>query len=155
MKLLLIITLLFSVSLFAQMNQQNNSANKLNLAYPDYPADDQPEPQIANPMIFNKFDSAAFEKAQAGGKKILLVFTKYDCPGCKAQVPTLAKLLKNSEYKDIEVFQIDYLNQPELNKRFQITGWTILVGFKGTTEISRAPGLKSPSQINKFLKLLI
>ena len=152
-----ILALLFLVPAFTFANgptpssapnpQPNNQ-----LMYPEYPADDQPEPRIPNSLVLRKFNEALFEKAQKEGKLTLLVFSKSDCPGCTTQVPTLLKVLKDSAFQGIEVFQIDFINQPDLNQRFNVRGWTHLLAFKSGREIKRSAGQKSPSQIRNFLK---
>lgn len=114
-------------------------------------AGDEPEAMIANSMIFRKFDQSLFDSAQAEGKPILVIVSKSDCPGCRTQAPTLAKILKESEYKDIEVFQTDFVNQPDLAKKFNAAGWTLLIAYKGKTEVNRAYGLMKPSQLKQFL----
>lgn len=136
MKYLVVFFMLFSTLVFAQDT-------------------DQPEPMIENSLIFRKYDQQLFDKAQADNKPILLIFSKFDCPGCRTQAPTLAKVLKNPDYKNIEIFQIDFLKQQDLNKKFDAKGWTLLVGFKGKKEINREFGLHKPSQLNRFLKALL
>ena len=154
-KMILMFTVLICSQAFAQTNPQSVPSNPKNLMYPSFPADDQPEPMIENSLIFRKFDLQLFEMAQKQGRSILLIFSKFDCPGCRTQAPTLAKILKDPEYKNIEIFQIDYLKQTDLNKKFNAPGWTLLVGFKGTNEVQRAPGLKQPSHLRNFLKFLL
>ena len=152
-----ILALLFLIPVFAFANGTTtqtapNSPPSNQLMYPEYPADDQPEPRIPNSLVLRKFNDALFEKAQKEGKLTLLVFSKSDCPGCTAQVPTLLKVLKDSTFQGIEVFQIDFINQPDLNQRFNVRGWTHLLAYKSGREIKRSAGQKSPSQIRNFLK---
>lgn len=137
MKYFLIFWMLLTTTVFAQQTK------------------DEPEPMIENSLIFRKFDSALFEKAQSSGKSILLIFSKSDCPGCRTQAPTLAKILKEPEYKDLEIFQIDFMKQQDLNTRFDAKGWTLLVGFKGTKEVRREFALKRPSELKQFLNSLL
>lgn len=136
----------------AQSAAANTPPHNNQLMYPEYPADDQPEPRIPNSLVLRKFNEALYEKAQKDGKMTLLVFSKSDCPGCTAQVPTLLKVLKDSAFQGIEVFQIDFINQPDLNQRFNVRGWTHLLAFKSGREIKRSAGQRSPSQIRNFLK---
>lgn len=150
MKILILASILFSISAFAQSNSgitaNQHSQNLEN---------DQPEAMIENSLIFRKYDQAMFERAQAAGKSILVIISKSDCPGCRVQAPTLAKILKESKYGNIEIFQTDFINQPDLNKKFNTTGWTLLIGYKGSKEISRAYGLKRPSELKNFLMPLL
>ena len=137
MKYLLMLWMLVATTVFAQQNS------------------DAPEPMIENSLIFRKFDNALFEKAQSEGKPILLIFSKFDCPGCRTQAPTLAKILKDPQYKDIEIFQIDFMKQQDLNKRFDAKGWTLLVAYRGSKEVKRDFGLKRPSELKNFLSTLL
>ena len=156
MKFLFFCSILLSINFVFSQNMNMAPTNKqAGLMYPEYPAEDQPEPRISNSLILRPFNNEQFEKAQKDNKNIVLVFSKADCPGCRAQIPTLIKVLKEPEFQSIEVFQIDFINQPDLNKKFNVPGWTHLVGFKGNKEVKRAAGAKSPSQIRTFLKYVV
>ena len=145
MKFLIIASMLVFGAVQAQQPQQQA---------PQQTENDYPEQMIENSLIFRKYDQALFDRAQAEGKPILVIISKGDCPNCRLQAPTLQKILKESEYKDIEVFQIDFINQPDLAKKFNAPGWTLLIGFKGKMEVNRQFALKSPSELKQFLKSL-
>lgn len=134
----------FSSNVYAQDNQQASVQIE----------NDYPEQMIENSLIFRKYDQTLFDRAQAEGKPILVIISKSDCPGCRTQAPTLAKILKDNEYKAIEVFQIDFINQPDLAKKFNAPGWTLLIGYKGKVEVNRQFALKRPSELKQFLKSL-
>ena len=150
MKTLVIATILFSISAFAQTN-----SGMITTQHSQNLEGDQSEAMIENSLIFRKYDQAMFDRAQAEGKSILVIVSKSDCPSCRVQAPTLAKVLKESKYGNIEIFQTDYINQPDLNKKFNATGWTLLIGFKGTREVNRSYGLKRPSELKNFLMTLL
>jgi thiol-disulfide isomerase/thioredoxin len=102
-----------------------------------------------------KFEDALFLQAQAAGKPILLVFSKSDCPNCTLQAPTLERLLKEDEFKGIEVFQIDFVNQKDLAARFNMNAWSALIGMKGADLRFRSVGLTKPADLRRELRRIL
>lgn len=114
-----------------------------------------PGPRVANSLILRKFDDATFTEVQAAGKPILLVFSKSDCPNCTLQAPTLERLLKEDEFKGIEVFQIDFVNQKDLAARFNMNAWSALLGMKGAEIRFRSVGLTKPADLRRELRRIL
>lgn len=116
--------------------------------------EDLSEPRTQNSLVLRKYDEKAFLKAQEENKKIVLIFSKGNCPNCNLQVPTLKKVLQEKEFLDVEVFQIAYFDEPALLKKYNVSGWTYLIGYKGKTEKKRVQGLIRPSQLRIFLRFM-
>lgn len=93
------------------------------------------------------FDAAAFAAAQDAGKPILVDAFAPWCPVCKAQQQVLAELKKNSKYDGVTVFKIDYDNQTDALKSFDVRRQSTLIGFKGKTETGRSVGDTNPASI--------
>jgi hypothetical protein len=63
--------------------------------------------------------------------------------------------LKEEEFKSVEVFQVDFINQKELAQRFNAQGWTVILGFKGAEYRVRMQGLNRPSDLRRELRKLL
>lgn len=93
------------------------------------------------------FTQAAFEAAQNAGKPILLHVHADWCPVCKAQQPTLASIASDAKLKDVMQFTIDFDNQKDVVRRFNVRGQSTLIAFKGKTEVGRSQGATDPAAI--------
>jgi thiol-disulfide isomerase/thioredoxin len=122
---------------------------------PNSDPNDQPGPKISNSLVLRKYDEALFREAQNSGRPIIVVFSKSDCPGCTLQVPSLQRVLKDEEFKSIEVFQVDFINQREIAQRFNTQAWTAIIGFKGAEYRLRMQGLNRPSDLRRELRKLL
>lgn len=98
------------------------------------------------------FDPAAFQAAQKAGKPILVEVSAPWCPICKAQKPVIAKLAKDSRFKDLQVFDVDFDSRKDvlrlLNARMQST----LIVYKGETEVGRSVGETQPEWIEGLVE---
>lgn len=97
------------------------------------------------------FDQAAFDKAKADGKTVLVDFAASWCPTCKKQGPVIESLLKEDKYKDVVAFKADYDKEQELKKQLKVTGQSTLVVFKGDKEAGRAMGITDKVAIGTLL----
>ncbi len=97
------------------------------------------------------FDDAAFAKAKADGKTVLVDFTASWCPTCKKQGPVIESLLKEDKFKNVVAFKADYDKEKELKKQLKVTGQSTLVVFKGEKEAGRAMGITAKSAIGDLI----
>jgi len=93
------------------------------------------------------FTQAAFESAQDAGKPILLHVHADWCPVCKAQQPTLSGIASDAKFKDLVQFTIDYDNQKDVVRRFNVRGQSTLIAFRGKAEMGRSQGATDPYAI--------
>ena len=93
------------------------------------------------------FDAKTFAATQDAGKPILVDAFAPWCPVCKAQQQVLGELKQNAKYNDVIVFKIDYDNQPDALKSFDVRRQSTLIAFKGKTETGRSVGDTKPSSI--------
>ncbi|MDP2355826.1 MAG: thioredoxin family protein [Beijerinckiaceae bacterium] len=101
------------------------------------------------------FEMKAFEKAKAEGKSIFIDVTAPWCPTCKRQEPIIKGLLKKSEFKDLEVFSLDFDNQKNELKALRVTRQSTLITFKGAKETGRAVGITDPKAIEDLMRLAL
>jgi thioredoxin-like negative regulator of GroEL len=86
------------------------------------------------------FSSAAFQKAQAEGKPILIAVHADWCATCKAQTPIINELTAQPTFKDLAIFRVDFDSQKEDVRRFGAQAQSTLIVFKGARETGRSVG---------------
>jgi thioredoxin-like negative regulator of GroEL len=101
------------------------------------------------------FDQKAFEAAQAAGKSILVDVSAPWCPVCRAQKPIIEKLSLLPEYKDLQIFDVDFDTQKAVLRSLQVQRQSTLIVFKGSNEVDRSVGSTDPSAISDLLKKAI
>lgn len=98
------------------------------------------------------FDQKAFEAAQTAGKSILVDVSAPWCPTCRAQKPIVEKLSLLPEYKDLQIFDVDFDTQKAVLHSLQVQQQSTLIVFRGAKEIDRSVGSTDPSAISDLLK---
>ncbi|MGA8690034.1 MAG: thioredoxin family protein [Methyloceanibacter sp.] len=101
------------------------------------------------------FDQKAFEAAQTAGKSILVDVSAPWCPTCRAQKPIVEKLSLLPEYKDLQIFDVDFDTQKAVLHSLQVQQQSTLIVFRGAKEIDRSVGSTDPSAIGDLLKKAI
>jgi thiol-disulfide isomerase/thioredoxin len=83
------------------------------------------------------FDQAAFEKAKAEGKTILVTVHADWCPVCKRMKPVEDALLSDPANKDVVAFVVDFDRQTDVVKALRVQKQATQVVFKGANEVGR------------------
>ena len=86
------------------------------------------------------YDKAAFDKAVAEGKPVIVDFFADWCPTCKAQKPHVQSILGEAKMKDVTFFIADYDKEKDLKKTLRVTQQATFVVFKGGKEVGRSTG---------------
>ena len=86
------------------------------------------------------YDKAAFDKALAEGRPVIVDFFADWCPTCKAQKPHVQSLLGEAKMKDVTLFVADYDKEKDLKKTLRVTQQATFVVFKGGKEVGRSTG---------------
>ena len=97
------------------------------------------------------FEAASFEAAQAGGKPVLIDVYAPWCPVCKAQQTVLGALKQDAKYNDLTLFKVDFDNQPDVLKSFNVRQQSTLIAFKGKTETGRSVGDTNKASIEALI----
>ena len=98
------------------------------------------------------FDQKAFEAAQTAGKSILVDVSAPWCPTCRAQKPIVEKLSLLPEYKDLQIFDVDFDTQKVVLRDLKVQQQSTLIVFKGSNEVDRSVGSTDPSVIGDLFK---
>src|ERR1700749_674986 len=93
----------------------------------------------------------AFASAQKDGVSILVEITASWCPTCEAQKPILSRLERDSKFKNLKVFDVDFDSQKSVVRQFGATMQSTLVAFKGGYEVARSVGDTHPESIEALL----
>jgi thiol-disulfide isomerase/thioredoxin len=86
------------------------------------------------------YEKAAFEKAVADGKPVIVDFFADWCPTCKAQKPHVQSLMGNPKMKDVTLFIANYDTEKDLKKALRVSQQSTFVVFKGGKEVGRSTG---------------
>lgn len=97
------------------------------------------------------FDMTAFKQAQSEGKSILLDAFAPWCPTCRAQQKVLGALKDDAKYDALVLFKIDYDNQTDVLKTFNVRQQSTLIAFKGDKETGRSVGDTQASSIEALI----
>jgi thiol-disulfide isomerase/thioredoxin len=101
------------------------------------------------------FEMKSFQQAQAQGKPILIeVFAPW-CPTCRQQNPIIAELSKKPEFKNLEIFTLDFDNQKDALKALRVSRQSTLITFKGATETGRAVAITDRKAIEDLMRLAL
>lgn len=103
----------------------------------------------AEPAVFT---SEAFAHAQEQGKPILVHVTAPWCPTCAAQKPILSELEAQPQFRDLQVFNVDFDSAKDVLKRFKVSQQSTLIVFHGKTEAGRSVGETRKAAIESLLK---
>jgi len=105
----------------------------------------------ASAAEWKNFTADEFATAQKAGKPILVdVFAAW-CPVCRAQNPILTKLIREPKYKNLVAFKVDFDNQKDALRQFNVQRQSTLIVFKGKDELDRSVGDTSEQSIEGLL----
>jgi len=97
------------------------------------------------------FDAAAFQAAQAAGKPIIVEVHAPWCPVCARQKPVLSQL-RETEFKDLTSFAVDFDSQKDLLARFKANRQSTLIVFAGAEETGRSVGVTDANEIKALVR---
>jgi thiol-disulfide isomerase/thioredoxin len=103
--------------------------------------------QVARAATEAAFTQAAFDAAQKAGKPILVHVWASWCPTCKAQAPTLSKIMTDPKFAHLTVYTVNFDTQKDVVKAFGVRMQSTLIAFHGHTEEGRSVGDTHPDSI--------
>jgi thioredoxin 1 len=109
---------------------------------------------IANGRAANRpvFTAGAFQAAQESGQAFVLEVTAKWCGPCQRQKQVVEKLLENSAFGNLTIFNADYdVDRSEL-VRINAHQLTTLIVYRGKTETLRSSGETRPEMVEAILR---
>lgn len=100
---------------------------------------------------FRDYDAAAFAKAQAEGRSIIIDIHAWWCPVCASQAATIKSTTAASYYKDLIIFRVDYDKQKDVWQSFGAHKQATLIGYHGKKEVGRIEFMTDKTKINALL----
>jgi len=101
------------------------------------------------------YDKAAFEKAVAESKPVIVAFHADWCPTCRTQKPIVQELLREPKLKDVTLFVADFDKEKDLKKSLRVSQQSTFVVFKAGKEVARSTGQTKKGDIAAtFAKVL-
>lgn len=86
---------------------------------------------------FQDYSPAAFARAQASGRPILIDVAASWCPVCAAQHKAMQKITAGGAHPDLLVLRVDYDKQKPVWKKFGAQKQSTLIAFRGKKETGR------------------
>ncbi|MGZ5841458.1 MAG: thioredoxin family protein [Xanthobacteraceae bacterium] len=109
---------------------------------------------IVNARAANRrrFEAATFRAAQESGQIFVLEVTAKWCGPCQRQKQVVEKLLENSAFDTLTIFNADYdADRSELTK-INAHQLTTLIIYRGKTEELRSSGETRPEMVEAILR---
>ena len=97
------------------------------------------------------YSDSAFADAQKAGKPILIDITAPWCPVCAKQHPILSGLYTTPEFKDLQVFDVDFDTSKPLLQTLGVRMQSTMIVYHGGKEAGRATGQTAEPAIHDLL----
>lgn len=105
----------------------------------------------AQALEIRPFDVAALAGLQGAGKPVAVHFHADWCPTCVNQARALEQLKASGDLKGVTVLVADYDKEKDLKRQHKVRSQSVLVVFKGSTEVARSAGEVKPEQLRRAL----
>lgn len=102
-------------------------------------------------METTPYSDAAFARAQAANKPILIEVHAPWCPVCAAQGRAMDRIMAKGGYDDLVVMRIDFDSQKSLWTKFGARKQSTLIAFRGKTETGRIAYVSDEASVAKLL----
>lgn len=98
------------------------------------------------------YSAAAFARAEAENKPILIHVTASWCPTCHVQNRVIERELFKPEFASFVIFDVDFDDQKDVVREFGATAQSTLVLFKGKAEVARGVGITDQGSIEAMME---
>ncbi len=105
----------------------------------------------AHALEIRPFDAAELAGLQSAGKPVAVHFHADWCPTCVSQSRALEQLKSSGDLKGVTVLVADYDKEKDLKRQHKVRSQSVLVVFKGNTEVARSAGETKPEQLRQAL----
>lgn len=98
------------------------------------------------------FTQANFDTLQTAGKPVIVHVHADWCPTCKSQDTILNPLIKSPEFKGVTFLQVNFDDQKDVLKKFNVANQSTIIVFKGGKEVGRSIGDTKAASIDALAK---
>jgi thiol-disulfide isomerase/thioredoxin len=98
------------------------------------------------------FDQASFDQARQDGKPTLVMVHASWCPTCRAQAKAVDALMAKPEFATYQILRVDYDKQKGFVDMLRAPRQSVLIVYKGKTEVARSLGETDQEMIAAMLR---
>jgi thiol-disulfide isomerase/thioredoxin len=98
------------------------------------------------------FDQAGFDEARQGDKPTLVMVHASWCPTCRSQAKAIEGLMAKPEFAKFQILRVDYDKQKGFVDMLHAPRQSVLIVYKGKTEVARSLGETDPEMIAGMLR---
>ena len=109
-------------------------------------------PLFSQPL-WEPFTQAKLDALNQPGQPVLVAIHADWCSTCKTQERVLQELLPQPEFKRIKMLRIDFDQQKESVRSFDVQYQSTLIAFKNGREVGRMTAEMNPVRIADLLRL--
>lgn len=106
---------------------------------------------VAQALEVRPFDGATLASLQGAGKPVAVHFHADWCPTCVNQSRSLDQLKAGGQLQGMTVLVADYDKEKGLKRQHKVRSQSVLIVFKGSTEVARSAGETKPEQLRQAL----
>jgi thioredoxin 1 len=107
--------------------------------------------RVAHALDIRAYDAATLVGLQGAGKPVAVHFHADWCPTCVNQTRTLEKLKAEGQLQGMTVLVANYDTEAELKRAHKVRSQSVLLVFKGATEVARLGGESRPEPLRQAL----
>lgn len=106
---------------------------------------------VANAGQWLPYTDAQFSALTKAGHSVVLDVHADWCPTCQRQQPVLKALVGTREFSTFDVLVVNFDDQEDVRRRFNVPQQSTLLVFKGAKEVVRATGITDKTAIAELL----
>ncbi|HEY8085578.1 MAG TPA: thioredoxin family protein [Methylophilaceae bacterium] len=106
----------------------------------------------ANAVMVKPFDQPSFDEARNDGKPLLVMVHASWCPTCRAQAKAVDALMTKPEFANFQILRVDYDKQKGFVDLLRAPRQSVLIVYKGKTEVARSLGETDQEAIAAMLR---
>lgn len=106
---------------------------------------------MAQALEVRPFDGATLASLQGAGKPVAVHFHADWCSTCVNQARALDQLKAGGQLQGMTVLVADYDKEKELKREHKVRSQSVLIVFKGPTEVARSAGQTKPERLREVL----
>lgn len=105
----------------------------------------------AHALELRPYEADLLARLQSGGQPVALHFHADWCPTCVSQRRTLEQFKADGALQGMTVLVADHDKERELRRQHKVRSQSVLIVFKGASEVARSAGQTQPEQLRQAL----